>query len=92
MITNRMYYISLFNCFLYYKFYNCFTGAKFELNPNNTQSNQTLANCISKIEDILCTANTWSRREPWLIAIFTFTLATLIITIINCYKQWKMVS
>jgi hypothetical protein len=66
------------------------SGAKFELNPNNTQSNQTLANCISKIEDILCTANTWSRREPWLIAIFTFTLATLIITIINCYKQWKM--
>jgi hypothetical protein len=65
-------------------------GAKF--NVNNVQWNQTLANYIIKsIKDISSTVKTSPRTELCLIiGIFTFTLATFVISITNRYKQWKM--
>ncbi|CAH1364032.1 unnamed protein product [Tenebrio molitor] len=54
---------------------------------NVAQSNQTVANYIIKyIKD------TSSRTESWLIAIFTLIFVTFLMSAINLYKQWKIVS
>jgi hypothetical protein len=69
------------------------SGTKFEFNTNSAQSNQTVANYIIKnIRDTLRTADTSSRTEYWLIAIFTLIFVTFVMSAINLYKQCKIVS